>query len=352
MGTEAYLRAALAPSTQKAYATAVSLYTAFCAERGYTMHPLRADHAAEWLTAMAEAGGRTAATIAQYKSALHTLFASTQSFTDLGPNPLGHPKLRRLLTGISNAKAAPERAAYAAAHPCSPLTFDIVRQLRSVHSDSDPREVMLYAAIALATAACMRPSELLGSSTYPGRALVANQVTFHASERSNEPVLPSAERAAMRCTVTLTATKTNTRGEPRFVSAPEAVQALWSWYLTSGARGSTLLFQRGGVALTTNALVGHLRRKLEQIGFGHLYVTGKCFRRGGASTLSALGAHPADIAAAGGWATGSTVWQTYANAPEVRRARAVQVNAQMQHAMATNAGSTTAAGSAAVAGGI
>ena len=353
MGTEAYLRAALAPSTQKAYATAVSLYTAFCAERGWTMYPLRADHAAEWLTAMAEAGGRTAATISQYKSALHTLFASTQPFTDLGPNPLEHPKLKRLLTGISNAKAGPERAAYAASLQCSPLTFDLVRRLRSVHSNSDPREVMLYAAIALATAACMRPSELLGSSTYPERALLADQVTFYVSERTDTPVLPTAEGAASRCTVTLVATKTHTRGEQRFVSAPEAVQALWAWHLVSGARGSNPLFQRSGVALTTSALIGHLRRKLAQIGFGHLYVTGKCFRRGGASTLSALGAHPADIAAAGGWATGSAVWQTYANAPEVRRARAVQVNAQMQHAIATHAGSTAAAaGSSAHAGGI
>lgn len=221
MGTEAYLRAALAPSTQKAYASAVSLYTAFCTKRGYPVYPLRADHAAEWLTAMAGAGGRTAATISQYKSALHTLFASTQFFTDLGSNPLGHPKLKRLLTGISNAKAAPERAAYTTSSQCSPLTFDLVRQLRAVHSDGDPREVMLYAAIAWATAACMQPSE------------------------------PT----------------------------------------------------------------------------------------------------PANIAAAGGWATGSVVWQThFANASEVRRARAVQVNAQMQNALALSSGTATSSSTAVLCG--
>ena len=309
------------------------------------MYPLRADHAAEWLTTMAEAGGRTAATIAQYKSALHTLFASTQSFADDRPNPFAHPKLKRLLTGISNTKAAPERAASAAAPKCSPLTFDIVRRLRGVHNDSDPREVMLFAAIALATAACMRPSELLGSTTYPERALMADQVVFHASTRTDAPVTPDANSNAVRCTIHLHTTKTHIRGEERSVSATEAVQALWRWYIVSAAQGRNALFQHDGAALTIGALIGHLRRKLQLIGLGHMHVTGKCFRRGGASTLSALGAHPADIAAAGGWASGSSVWQThYANAPEVRRAREVQVNAQMQHALALHSGSTAVFG--------
>ena len=349
MGTEAYLRAALAPSTQKAYATAVSQYTTFCAERGFTMYPLRADHAAEWLTAMAEAGGRTAATITQYKSALHTLFASTQSFTDGSANPLAHSKLKRLLTGIANSKAAQERAASAAAPTCDPLTFDIVRRLRAVHSDNNPREVMLFAAIALATAACMRPSELLGSGTYPERALTADQVVFHTSATSESPVvLPTAAGIiATRCTVWLRITKTHLHGEERTVSADEAVQALWRWYYISKAQGRIALFQQGGTPLTMSALIGHLRRKLKLIGLGHMRVTGKCFRRGGASTLSALGADAADIAAAGGWAPSSTVWRThYANAPEVKRARAIQVNAQMQCAIAINSaiGNTVALG--------
>jgi hypothetical protein len=309
------------------------------------MYPLRADHAAEWLTTMAEAGGRTAATIAQYKSALHTLFASTQSFADDRPNPFAHPKLKRLLIGISNTKAAPERAASAAAPKCSPLTFDIVRRLRGVHNDSDPREMMLFAAIALATAACMRPSELLGSTTYPERALMADQVVFYASTRTDAPVTPTANGSAVRCTIHLRTTKTHIHGEERSVSATEAVQALWRWYIVSAAQGRNTLFQHDGTALTIGALIGHLRRKLQLIGLGHMHVTGKCFRRGGASTLSALGAHPADIAAAGGWASGSSVWQThYANAPEVRRAREVQVNAQMQHALALSSGSTAVLG--------
>lgn len=305
------------------------------------MYPLRADHAAEWLTAMAEAGGRTAATIAQYKSALHTHFACSQPFTDHGANPLSHPRLKRLLTGVEKSKAAPERGEHSTYKACSPLTFDLVRQLRAVHSETDRREVMMYAAIAVGTAACLRPSELLGSSTYPERALTAAQVVFFAHASTDAPVLPATTAATpTRCMVLLHTSKTRLHGEERVVGAAEAVQALWHWCILSGAQGRTTLFQLDGHRLTTNSLIGHLRRKLGLIGQGHLYVTGKCFRRGGASTLSALGADAEDITAAGGWAKGSVVWQTYANAPEVQRAR---INAQMQRAISLSTAAAAAA---------
>jgi len=286
---------------------------------------------------MAEAGGRTANTIAQYKSALHTHFASQQSFADLSLNPLSHPKLQRLLTGISNAKAATEQAARMARPTCQPLTFDIVRTLRAVHSDSDPREAMMYAAIALATAAALRPSELLGSHRYPQRALRVDQLTFYSE--ANQPVQPTS--TAAYCTVRLEISKTNQgmRNEERVASAAEAVQALSHWILISGARGRDTLFQQAGEGpITISVLVGHLRRKLTAIGRGDMRVTGKCFRKGGTSTLAALGVPAADIVNAGGWAAGSTVWREhYANFPDVRRARAVQVNAQMQLAAAAGA---------------
>ena len=341
-------------STQKTYHTAITLFTQFCAERGFDMFPLRVDHGAEWLTLMAESGGRTAATISLYKSALHTLFSSTQSFADNSPNPFAHPKLKRLLKGIANSKAAPERVANTAANrECAPLTFDIVRRLRAVHSDTEPREVMMFAAIALATAACMRPSELLGSITYPERALTANQVTFFTALQSITPVTPVSGTVASSCTVHLLVTKTHLEGEVRTVSAEEAVQAIWRWFIISGAGGHTPLFQLHACPLTTNSLIGHLRRKLKLIGLGHLYVTGKCFRRGGASTLSALGASAEDIAAAGGWAVNSTVWQShYAKHPNVQRARAIQVNAQMQHAVAIHSAAAAANSSSVTLSGI
>jgi hypothetical protein len=343
LGTDAFIRASLAPSTQGAYATALSLYQRFCGERDYLVYPLRADYAAEWLTAMAEAGGRTANTIAQYKSALHTHFASLQSFADHGPNPLSHPKLQRLLTGISNAKAAPEQAARTASPACQPLTFDIVRALRTIHGDGQ-RDVMMYAAIATATAAALRPSELLGSSDYPDRALRADQVTFY--DAANQRVPPSHLGVAY-CTIRLEVSKTHQgrREDERVISAPEAVQALGRWMVARAAVPHCRLFQLSDdKPLTTNALVGHLRRKLTAIGRGDMKVTGKCFRKGGASTLAALGVPAADIVTAGGWASGSSVWREhYAHFPDVKRARAVQVNAQMQRATAA-ASETVACG--------
>lgn len=299
------------------------------------MYPLRADYVAEWLTAMAEAGGRTSSTIAQYKSALHTHFASQQSFADHGPNPLSHPKLQRLLAGISNSKAAPEQAARLASSACQPLTFDIVQELRAVHGDGR-REVMMYAAIATATAAALRPSELLGSSEYPERALRASQVTFYNA--AGQRVTPSQPGMAY-CTLRLEVSKTNQRrrDDERVISAPEAVQALGRWITAKAdAPPHSRLFEfSDNKPLTTNALIGHLRRKLKAIGRGSMTVTGRSFRKGGASTLAALGVPAADIVNAGGWANGSSVWREhYAHFPDVKRARAVQVNAQMQRAAA------------------
>ena len=120
------------------------------------------------------------------------------------------------------------------------------------------------------------------------------------------------------------------------ISAPEAVQALGRWMTARTGAPHCRLFQLSdGKPLTTNALVGHLRRKRTAIGRGDMNVTGKCFRKGGASTLAALGVPAADIVNAGGWASGSSVWREhYAHFPDVKRARAVQINAQMQRAAA------------------
>jgi hypothetical protein len=198
----------------------------------------------------------------------------------------------------------------------------------------DIRDGMMFAAIALATAAAMRPSELLGSQTYPERALRADQITFYTALHASVTPSSSVQHSLKYCIVRLDISKTHPRGEERTVSAMDAVQAVWQWMVISGHQGSTVLFQHADTPLSISMLIGHLRRKLTEIGLKHLHVTGKCFRKGAASTLSALGTDAADIAIAGGWSVGSNVWQSnYANFPAVKRARAIQVNAQMQQAM-------------------
>jgi integrase len=264
--------------------------------------------------------------VGAYKSALHTHFASQQSFADHGPNPLSHPKLQRLLTGISNSKAAPEQAARLASSACQPLTFDIVPELRAVHGDGQ-REVMIYAAIATAMAAALRPSELLGSSEYPSELCAQVRCFYNAAGHPSQPGIAY-------CTLRLEVSKTNQRrrNDERVISAPEAVQALGRWITArAGAPPHSSLFEfSDDKPLTTNALIGNLRRKLKAIGRESMTVTGRSFRKGGASTLAVLGVPAADIVNVHGWANGSSVWREhYAHFPDVKRARAVQVNAQI-----------------------
>jgi hypothetical protein len=195
---------------------------------------------------------------------------------------------------------------------------------------------MLFAAIALGVAAALRPSEMLGSRAHPLRALRAEQISFFDAAR--RPLLlhrdSDSGAAPDHFHVSLEVSKTDQgrRGSEKPVATPVAVQALWRWWRLSGARGSIALFQSGNKQLTTNALVGHLRRCLALIGHGDGYFTGRSLRKGGASTLSAQGVAAADIAAVG-WANGSNVWQAhYANHPEVRRERQLAISRSMEAA--------------------
>ena len=81
--------------------------------------------------------------------------------------------------------------------------------------------------------------------------------------------------------------------------------------------------------------ITRLKRELVATGQGALaaQITARSFRRGGASTLSGIGATDADIARLG-WAPASTVGRSvYANDPRVQRSRALAINAQMEDAV-------------------
>ena len=312
------------------YATAVRSYRDYCTSRGWPCDaPIRGDWAREWLTSLGEAGALSAATIAVYKSALHTQAELEGEW----PNPLNDPLTKRLLTGIANSKAETEQAKRAARPRAQPLTFDVVLELRSVH-DSSPRDVMMFAATALGVNGCFRPSEMLGSSKLPGRRLRAEQVQFFSGKQQ---LLPQSGSSATpsSCTVTLEVSKTDQqrRGRVRHVSASAAVQAAWRWACLSGAHGPAAFFALDGKPLTMSALQGHLRRRLALIGRSDLHFTGRSLRKGGASTLSALGVEAEDIARVA-WTPGSGVWSShYANDPMVREERAKAVSRHMEAAL-------------------
>jgi len=308
----------------------------------------------EWLSALADAG-RNPSTIAVYKSALHTAWQEGAPVAPATPNPMDAPKIKQLLRGIRQDRAVvtqQQRAAKTAA----PLTFDIVRELRQAYQGST-RERTHFASVALAVAACCRPSEVYGSAQHPERALRAHQIHFYADEQGRQRVHATRAGVALPpppfMVVTLEVSKTDQqrKGTQKLVSADTAVAAMWQHCCEHADRGThALLFTDAqGGRLTTGAAVAELRRKLTLHGRATLaqQISGRSFRQGGASELSAMGLDDEEIARFG-WAAGSTVGrEVYARNPAVQRSRAFAISRNMGELSARGATPTHAAATAA-----
>jgi hypothetical protein len=133
----------------------------------------------------------------------------------------------------------------------------------------------------------------------------------------------------------------------KFVTAPDAVDAVWTWFAETHDRGSrATLFQLhpgpDQPRLSTFALVRFLERLHAASDLGPLELTGESWRMGGASSLALQCLEPADIAALG-WAAGSHMWERYARDPQVQRQRAIVRGALMQPSRPSAAAAAAAA---------
>lgn len=330
-----YIRRAIAPTTRCTYDSVERSYRDFAASVSVSLRdaPIRADVVCEYLAQMADRGQHNASTIAVHKSALHTI-AEEQAHI-AAPNPLDAPKVKRLLAGIAADRAALEQSRRAANPQNAPLTLDLVRALRPRYEGSQHGR-MLYALVALAVAGCSRLSELLGSAKYPERRLRTRQIAFYADAEGRVAVEPASGSRAdtphhLELRLDITKTDQGRRGTVKVISAQTAVEAVWRHLCDGGQRSDDAVFGK----VSTTALVRSVREELTAIGRADIAAQtgGRSFRRGAASTLSAMGADDADIAALG-WAPNSTVGRShYANDPGVQRARALAINAQMERAV-------------------
>lgn len=288
--------------------------------------PITASHACRWLSELADLGGRCAATLAVYVSALSSTYIEECHPDDTRPNPMSSQTLRRLLKGIAAVKAT---MPVASSPQSAPLTFDLA--MKFVYTDGK-QDTMHRAAIRLAVAATLRPSELLGSRDLPERALRRHQVVFYSDAGGTQRLEPGGSTLTLTphfLILTLLRTKTQPKGTTKVVSARAAVTALWQWYCaTSDRLPDTLLFTNRGRPLTTWALLADVRRRAAAVGLGHIFFTGKCARRGGASTLAMQGIDAEDIAAQG-WTLDSSQWKRYADDPAVQLQRQIAVNQRM-----------------------
>jgi hypothetical protein len=229
-------------------------------------------------------------------------------------------------------------------------------ELVPVWRDKDARSVMLLAAVMLGVTGGLRPSALLGSRQYPERALTLDQLAFYDDDNFQQPILAgdgdvqltsrvllanrlgvpqhrAASHTPRSAVLSLRITKTLQRIRPprKGIGQPAAIAALWAW---SSVRSDDVgvdrrLFLLDGLALTTLELVAATQAALRALGHSDIYLTGKCFRKGAASSWAASSMAPDDIAAAGQWAPGSRMWSTHYASTMSLLQRSVALNRSM-----------------------
>lgn len=329
--TLALLRGAIAESTRATYLTATKQYEAWCVAKGITPTPLTEHSVAAWLTALASEGRLHSKTIRVYASALSTLHI--ESSLTASNNPMRGAVVTRLLDGIDRRLAPAEKAKRAAKPELTVITPDVLRELMPLLRTSSEADTMRWAAATLATCALLRPGELFGTQQKRRAGLSAASITFsrHAGSELVQS-LPSAsvELSATpipdRFTIDLGASKSDqlARAPPHIVATPLAVEAMWRWLFLrrqGDAYGPELFRPAGrkGAPLSLASLLGWLTDGLTSLGYDSVKLTGKCFRRGGASALVAAGHGPEQVAARGRWKSLSMP-AVYANAASKRQA--------------------------------
>lgn len=321
-----YMRAALAPGTQRSYKSAVASFCQWRIEHGRLPDELpTADDIGGWLADLADAGQHTIGTLRSYNAAVGSWWLLMRRPNSTAPNPSADAGVQRILRGIERDQAEREQRRPLAPDTSSrPLLFTTLLQYGF---GDTPRERMIRAAAFVGVSGGLRPGELLGSRDRPDHALRREQFTFYADGAATRPIEPPGGGGAPRLLqLTLRSTKTaQFRPVVKLLTAPAAVAAAWSWFCDTADRGpAALMFQETPTAarFSTLALTKDLERRHRAADLGAVAYYGKSLRQGGAGTLAAQGVDAADIAALG-WAPNSAMWARYARDPQVQRLHAV-----------------------------
>ena len=337
------MHGALAASTRVNYAAIQQRFRAWCAEEDRAFAPFQAVDVIDWL---AHEGTRVdkslaARTLGVYRSAISTLHEES-AWAHL-PNPATEdPRVSRLLEGIKKSR----RAVHFADEKAKPaergldLTPAVLGELAATAGRADaPRQAMLWAVVCLGTFGLLRVNELLGTTVHPERRLRVSQIRFCRTKACIPALFPPDGSAATpdHLELDLYATKADQLGNnpAHQIAAPLAVAAVWRWALvrrnlarTSPASATDWMFAVPGESPVTLAqVVTYLQDALEALGHGRPHITGKAFRRGGASALVVSNAPAAAAAAAGRW-KGLGMPHVYASA-EAKRQQQLEISRAM-----------------------
>jgi integrase len=270
-----------------------------------------------------------------------------------GRSPTEDERVSRIVAGLQKRRALEE-----AAKPARPTTIALTGDLlissapflQTPWRNRTPRDEMLWAAATLGVFGLLRPGELLGSARERSRAARADAVLFYASPgavavRAVRPLSPAPSDIPDHFTVQLGVTKADpfARNTDLAISAPTAVEALWRWMHTRAALGLpadgplfALPSPTGFACLSCAQLCGEIAAWIALVSGGPPpKVTGRCFRKGGASALLAGGAAVPAIMQSARWKSAAMVG-VYADAAS-KRQRALLTNRRMDAAAVAGA---------------
>lgn len=305
-GVRRLLRAAISDNTRRSYATAVRRYQLWRAGSDRCMEPrsLTTPIALEFLTDLCESTELTHKTICAYVASLSNWWSEALL---PGSNPLQHPHITRLLTGVQRTRLPAKIAADLRARETRPtdVTVELLEEMRPhILSGGTLAGRMRFAAATLATYGLLRPGELLGSAQQRDRALRRDQLQFFIQSR-RVGLEPGALPDHLQINLGVTKADAVAANAPVVIAAPSAVRVIWEWarqHATWGMQAHHPLFcLPGSRPLAVTELIESLEHAAGELAGHAVTIRGKSFRRGGASSLVASGAPLTDIQAAGRW---------------------------------------------------
>jgi len=332
---------AITANTRRTYAAPLRSYADFCIDlnRSPEARDINIFKAGEWLAHLAIGGTLSGGTLKGYRSALSTAWEESGA---QGPNPLQSALIERHMRGASRILLMRDVAARDGRELTIELTPRILALLlppveeaiRAAKGTHDPLPLLCWAATCFGVFGLLRPSEFLGIgySRYSSLLTAASVRFFVSPLHEGEMAMLPRGRDVFdypfpdRFDFALGPTKADqlAKNSRIIIAAPMCVQAIWRWMHARRARGhepQELLFVRPDrQALSRPQLLKQLKEWLTPILGGELKLTGKCFRRGGASGMLASGASVPAIMRAGRWKSAAMVG-VYSNA-EAQRIRA------------------------------
>jgi hypothetical protein len=278
----------------------------------------------------------SAASVANYKSGVRHWWLEEMGWPDPAtrPNPFESAVSRAVLLGVRREKFEADRSAKvsrAVTESVGPALLEKILphlipagSLANVPTaTASDDQLMIWAAANIAAAGLLRPNEFLGSLQHKGRALMLSQLQFYVIDcRADMDTLirTSVEKPVRslfrprKVVLTLGSTKADQFGDnaPLEIVEPQAVWALWLWCRRRGEAGYPVkyvheqpLFQVYGeeplsIRRLCDSIADAIWKTRSRQG-RRPHITGRCFRRGGASELVRQGRTLAYIQAIGRW---------------------------------------------------